>query len=197
MIPKIAIFASGNGSNAENIIKFADKNPGIINIPVVLTDHAEAFVIQRAQNLERSYEIVERGDMSKREHESAILNILEKYSIDWIFLAGFMRILSSDFINRFYNRLLGESQIINIHPSLLPKYPGLNSYKRAFDDGAYESGVTVHFVDSGVDSGTHILQQSFKRYKNDTLETFTNRGMNLEYKLYVEAIEKLFKKVEA
>ena len=187
---RAAVFASGNGTNAENIIRFAKKHPDHLSIPLVITNKPEAGVIARAYNHSIPYMIIPHSPTQDAE----MLQALSSYGIQWIFLAGYMRILSANFLQKF-TKMAGESRIINIHPSLLPAFPGKDAYRQAFEAGVKISGATLHYVDEGVDTGPVILQQEFSRLENDTLESFQRRGMEIEYALYTAFLEQLcFKK---
>lgn len=129
----------------------------------------------------------------KAAHEAAIYEWMNSKNVDWVFLAGYMRILSADFIKKFHDPNLGVSRILNIHPSLLPSFPGKNAYEQAFQAGVKSSGVTVHFVDPGVDTGPPIIQESFPRFEQDTLEDFEKRGLEVEYRLYRKAMDMVSK----
>ena len=190
---RCAVFASGSGTNSENLIHHAQENPNF-EIPVVICDKPKAKVIDRCKDLNTQCLVIPYAG-SKAEHEKNILDALSAYDVDWIFLAGYMRILQQDFLDIFFDAELGTSRIVNIHPSRLPEFPGINAYQRAFDAGVETSGVTVHFVDGGIDSGPIILQKTFPRKTDDTLESFTQRGFALEYKTYIEAIDILLQKI--
>lgn len=179
---RFSIFASGNGSNAEVLARHALKN----NYPLefVLTDKKDAGVIDRMKALDIKTIVIERNHITKKEHENRIIEELSKNNISWIFLAGFMRILSPEFLENFYDPKGGINRVVNIHPSLLPSFPGRSGYKDAFDYGVKVSGVTVHFVDDGVDSGDIIAQSVFERKNNDEIEDFIRRGLEVEHKLY-------------
>lgn len=190
-----AIFASGGGTNAANIMEYAADIPHDLRITRLVCDMPGAGVIEKAESRGVPVSVVpfERDGFdsvadAKRDHEARIMAALEDDRPDWIFLAGFMRILSPDFIARF-----GAGRIVNIHPSLLPDFPGRDGYGDAFAAGVDESGVTVHFVDEGVDTGPVIVQKRFPRKPGDTLETFRKRGMELEYKAYREAIDMILR----
>lgn len=180
-----AVFASGNGSNAENILRHARHYPQRLHIPVVICDRPDAFVVERARQLGVDCKIVPKGE------EGQILNILEERGVRWVFLAGYMRILKPAFLQHFFDPALGVHRVVNIHPSLLPAFPGKDAYKQAFEAGVKTSGVTLHFADAGVDTGPVISQASFERLPDDTLESFRQRGMELEYKLYRDFIDYL------
>ncbi len=185
-----AVFASGNGSNAENILRHAQSRGGGISIPLVICNKAGAPVIVRAEKLGVACKVIERAG-TKSEQEAAILAALKEHDVEWIFLAGFMAILSPDFVAAYKDR------IVNIHPSLLPQFPGKDGYGDAFRAEVPVSGVTLHYVDDGIDTGPVIAQKSFAREEGDTLETFRARGMELEYALYREFIDILAQRAAA
>jgi phosphoribosylglycinamide formyltransferase-1 len=188
---RAAVFASGSGSNAENILRHCEKFPGI-QVLLILTDQPYAGVIERAKKFATGCEVVPRKQgMDKAAHEQAILDVLKKNSVDWIFLAGYMRILSPEFLKNFYDPALGVNRIVNIHPSLLPAFPGADSYLQAFNAGVKIAGVTLHFVDEGVDAGPIILQRAFEREESENFEVFRARGMQLEYEIYSEFLQHL------
>ena len=188
---RAAIFASGNGTNAENILRHCQTLDGI-EIAVLVTDQPYAGVIQRAQQFKVPCEIVARQrNTSKHDHEDAIMEVLKKYDTDWIFLAGYMRILTADFLRHFHDDALGINRIVNIHPSLLPAFPGKDSYLEAYNAGVKLSGVTLHFVDDDVDHGPIILQQAFERDDLDDFDTFRARGMQVEYEIYRQFLKHL------
>lgn len=185
-----AIFASGNGSNAEVLAKRALE----MNYPlkVVISDQPNAFVIERMKKLHLDCVVVEKDKkQSKQDHEFSILEILKKYDVNWIFLAGYMKILSNQFLENFYESSLGVNKIINIHPSLLPSFKGKDGYGDAFHYGVRVSGVTVHFVDNGVDTGQIIAQEYFYREEGDQLEDFKARGLKIEHYLYPSVLDKI------
>lgn len=185
---RAAILASGNGSNAENIVRHAAKYPDKINIVSIITDNPEAGVIARAHALGIPCKVFAKTG-SRAAHEEAILSHLRVLAVNWVFLAGYMRILSAGFISAF-----PPDHVVNIHPSLLPAFPGRNAYEEAFQAGVVTSGITLHCVDVGIDTGRPILQASFPRQADDTLATFRARGMEIEYQLYRMFIDDLVKK---
>ena len=125
---------------------------------------------------------------TRLDHEARIHSVLELYSWSYICLAGYMRILTSDFVNRYPHPLHSVSRILNIHPSLLPAFKGLNGYEDAFQDGVEVSGVTIHFVSAEVDSGVILAQRSFVRLFDDGLAEFRARGLAIEHSLYSEVL---------
>ncbi|MBL7665941.1 MAG: phosphoribosylglycinamide formyltransferase [Bacteriovoracaceae bacterium] len=179
---RIAIMASGNGSNAESLITKAQELETKLNVVLVITDQPKAYVIERCKKHYIPCLIIEKKS-DKSEHEKNILSVLKDFKIDWILLAGYMRILSPTFLKQYPKR------VINIHPSLLPAFPGKSGYEDAFAANVTKSGVTIHYVDEGIDTGEIIMQESFNRMKDDTFSDFKNRGMNLEYKLYQQTLE--------
>ena len=200
MLLKLAILISGRGSNMQAILK-AIKNQSIpINPVVVISSKPSARGLRIAKRFNVKTEIVEsKGFQGSRwEYDQKIMDILsrngmtEKNSL--ICLAGFMRILSPEFIKKYKNRIL------NIHPAILPAFPGLDAQKRAIDSGVRYSGCTVHFVDEGVDTGRIIIQEVVKVRSDDTEETLAKRILAKEHKAYPEAVrliaEKKIKKLE-
>lgn len=184
----IAILASGTGSNAKALIQFATEQG--FNISCLITDNPMAGVIKIADDHHIECLIIEKKG-SKSEHEACILQALKKREIDWILLAGYMRILSPGFVKAFYNQKYQVSHIINIHPSLLPKFPGAHAYQEAYAAEVQTSGITIHFVDEGIDSGKVIVQAEFPRLKEDSFEDFKKRGLALEHELYPKVMEKI------
>ena len=189
-LPNFCLFASGSGSNAYELALFSQEN----NLPLklCLTDNPDAGVIDKMKELGIQTFVVSKGQgMSKTEHESQIEDILKENNIEWLFLAGYMRILSNDFVKNYYDNQLKVSKIVNIHPSLLPAFPGAYGYQDAFNYGVKESGITIHFVDEGVDTGPIIFQKSFERQDGDCLEDFSKRGLALEHKFYPYILNKI------
>ncbi len=181
---RIAFLASGNGTNAENLTKEiqAGRVPDA-EARLVITDNPGAGVIERARKLKVETVALDRKKYpSKQEFEAAIRHELESRDIDLIALAGFMRILSSDFVRHF------AGKIINVHPSLLPAFPGAHGIRDAFEARVKETGVTVHFVDEGIDTGPLILQKKVAVDTGETLETLEAKIHALEYRLYPEAL---------
>jgi phosphoribosylglycinamide formyltransferase-1 len=183
----IAVFASGRGSNFQAIAK-AVKSGKIkkANLVLLVCDNPSAPVIFRAKKLKVKVVLV-RPDIfsAKKDFESKIIQSLKENKVGLILLAGFMRILSSDFVRKYKNR------IINIHPSLLPSFKGGEGIKDAFEYGVKVTGVTVHFVDERMDHGPIILQKEIKVEEKDTLASLEKKVHKVEHKLYPEAI-KLF-----
>jgi phosphoribosylglycinamide formyltransferase-1 len=182
----IAIFASGTGSNAKRLIEFALKN----NLPLthLICDNPKAEILKEPLPI---HKILITANNDKNEYENRLINFLKDHKIKKVFLAGYMRLLSKNFINEFYSYVGNEKAIINIHPSLLPKYPGLNSYERFYKSEEPFSGISIHYVDAGMDTGELILQAKLERKNNENLEDFIERGKTLEHQLYPKVMLQL------
>ena len=179
-----AVFISGTGSNLRNLIKFSKLKKSPIKIKLIISNNEKAKgLIYSKKNKIKS---LVYNFKSKYDAEEKILNNLRKARINFICLAGFMKILSKNFIKKF------NGQIINIHPSLLPKYKGLNTHQRVLRNHEKFSGCTVHFVNSKLDSGRIILQKKVKINKNETAQTLANKILKQEHILYPKALLKIF-----
>ena len=181
---KTAVFISGTGSNLKNLIKFSKYKKSPIQIKCVISDNKYAKGLYYAKKFKIKKKIFRFN--KGQQNEKKILNFLKKNQIFLICLAGFMKILSKNFIKKF------NGKILNIHPSLLPKYKGLNTHQRVIDSKEKFSGCTVHFVSSKLDSGKIILQKKVKVFKNDNSELLAKRVLKKEHILYPEAIMKVF-----
>ncbi len=186
---RVAVFASGSGTNFENLVR--KQHQMGIEIAVLISDYNEAYAIQRAIDQDIDYIVIEREKYAaKAEFESDILNVLKMYDIEYILLAGFMRILSADFVGRY------PKKIVNIHPSMLPDFKGADAIGDAFRAGVSETGVTVHFVDAGVDTGEIIVQVPVSVAPEDTLADLENKIHSIEYQLYPQAVRMVLAKGE-
>jgi phosphoribosylglycinamide formyltransferase 1 len=183
---RAAIMISGGGSNMAALIA-ASREPGYpVEFVGVISDHANAGGLAKAEVAGVPAIAFERKDYtSKAAHEAAILGHLAGLNPDLICLAGYMRLLSADFIGAWRNR------IINIHPSLLPLFPGLHTHQRAIDAGAKLAGCSVHFVTEGVDEGPIVAQAAVPVLEGDTAETLTARVLKAEHRLYALALRKV------
>ena len=181
---KAAVFISGTGSNLKSLIKFSKKKKSPISIDLIISNNPKA----KGLKLGKINEIKRKVYNFKKKYkiENQILSDLKKHKIKMICLAGFMEILSRNFITKF------KGKILNIHPSLLPKYKGLNTHQRALDNNEKYSGCTVHFVNSKLDSGKIILQKKVKISKNDTKNSLARKVLIQEHKLYPRSILKIF-----
>ena len=181
---KTAVFISGKGSNLENLIKFSKKkfSPISINLIISNTNYAKGLKYSKKYNIQKK--II--SFKNKKLAEKYIFKILLKKNINLICLAGFMKILSRNFIKKF------EGKIINIHPSLLPKYKGLNTHKKAIENNDKYAGCSVHFVTAKIDSGKIIMQKKVKIKKNDTVDSLSKKVLKKEHLLYSAAIKKIY-----
>ena len=181
---RTAVFISGTGSNLKSLIKFSRTAKSPITIDFVISDNSKA----KGLNYAKIYKIKKKvfNFKNKNLSEKKLLYILKINNIEMVCLAGFMKILSKNFIKKF------KGKILNIHPSLLPKYKGLNTHERALNNKEKYSGCTVHFVNSALDSGKIILQKKVKISKNETEVSLAKKILLQEHKLYPKAILKVF-----
>ena len=179
----LGILVSGRGSNLQAFVDAINSDRLVAKIGVVIADNPEANALRRVAGLNIPTAVVERKNYAtKQAFEAAIIEQLDLHHVELVLLAGFMRILSPQFINRFPTR------IMNIHPALLPAFPGLDAQQQALDYGVKVSGATVHFVDEGMDSGPIILQEAVPVEEDDNLTTLSERILHLEHRLYVRAV---------
>ena len=172
----IAVLLSGNGSNLKAII---DEN---IDVSFVVSNNPRAIGLKIAKNAN----IPSYSWKNVLELEKEVLKLIIDYDIQLLVLAGYMRLLSKNFVNSLPSKF-----IVNVHPSLLPKYKGINAVKQAIDDCAEYTGVTVHYVDEGMDSGSIIKQDSIKINENDTVESLKDRLQAIEHSLYPDTIKSI------
>ena len=181
---RTAVFISGTGSNLQSLIKFSKIKKSPISIDLIITNNPKAKGLRFAKQFKIKKKIL--NFKNKNFSERKLLSFLKINNIEMICLAGFMKILSKNFIKKF------KGKILNIHPSLLPKYKGLNTHKRALKNKEKYSGCTVHFVNSRLDSGKIILQKKVKITKNETENSLSKKILVQEHKLYPKAILKSF-----
>ena len=180
---RTAIFISGNGSNLKSIIKFSKLKKSPISVNLIISDNTKSKGLEYGKVFKIKKKIF---NFKRKFIEKKIINELKKNRINLICLAGFMKILSNFFIKSF------KGKILNIHPSLLPKFKGLNTHQRAIENKEKYSGCTVHFVSSKLDSGKIILQKKVKINKKDNAKTLAKKILIQEHKLYPMAILKVF-----
>ena len=181
---KTAVFISGKGSNLKSLIKFSRTSKSPISINFIISNNSKAKGLNYAKKFKIKKKVL--NFKNKNLSEKKLLSILKINNINMICLAGFMKILSGNFIKKF------KGKILNIHPSLLPKYKGLNTHKRALNNKEKYSGCTVHFVNAKLDSGKIILQKKVKISKNETEVSLAKKILAEEHKLYTKAILKVF-----
>lgn len=180
----IAVLVSGRGTNLQAIINAIKRGAIAGKIKIVLSDNPDAYALKRAERNDIKAQAVNYKNFSgKEEYEQEVIQQLDNYKIDLIVLAGYMRILGSGFIEKYRYR------IINIHPALLPAFPGLNAQRQALKYGVKISGCTVHFVDEGMDSGPIILQKAIKVKQSDDEESLSKRILKYEHQLLPRAIQ--------
>ena len=179
-----AVFISGNGSNLKSLIQFSNKKSSPISIELIISDSSKAKGLKFAKNFKILSKVFDFNNKSF--DEKKILYEIKNKDIKLICLAGFMKILSKDFIKNF------NGKILNIHPSLLPKYKGLNTHQRVLSNNEKYSGCTVHFVNSRLDSGKIILQKKVKISNSETAKSLAKKILTQEHKLYPKAINKVF-----
>ncbi|MDR1605503.1 MAG: phosphoribosylglycinamide formyltransferase [Streptococcaceae bacterium] len=177
---KLAVFASGSGTNFENLVRKG------LAVDLLVTDKAEAQALKRAETLGiQAYTFELKAFESKQAYEQAILKLLTAHEIELIVLAGYMKIVSPTLLTAY------EGRIINIHPAYLPEFPGAHGIADAWQAGVAESGVTIHYVDAGVDTGQIIAQRRVPRLPDDTLDSFEARIHEMEYLLYPQVLKDL------
>ena len=180
---KTAVFISGTGSNLKNLIKFSKKKKSPISVDLIIsnTRNAKGLKYSRKYNIQKKVISFKNNKLAE---EKIFYFLLEK-KIKFICLAGFMKVLSKNFIKKF------KGKIINIHPSLLPKYKGLNTHKKAIENNDKFAGCSVHFVTAKLDSGKIIMQKKVKIKKRDTIASLAKKVLKKEHLLYPVAIKKI------
>jgi len=188
LLQNLGILISGRGSNMESILKAIKKQRIPINPSIVISNKPNAKGLKIAEKLGIKTLIIDSRDYKNKRtlYDKMVIKELEKNGVTprngLVCLAGFMRIISPYFIKKYKNR------IMNIHPALLPAFPGLNAQKQAIDFGAKISGCTIHFVDDGVDTGPVVLQEAIRINKNDTEKTLSAKILSIEHKIYPKAV---------
>ena len=184
MKKRIAVFASGFGSNLQALIDYNNKHGLNGDIVLVFSNNKDAFALVRAKKNNIKAVFMDPTRYSSREkYDSKIIEMLEEEKIDLVVLAGYMLLLSQEFVHRFKNKIL------NIHPALLPSFKGTHGIKDAYRYGVKVTGVTVHFVDEDLDSGPIILQEAFPIDPDDSVEELEEKIHKVEHKIYPEAVK--------
>ena len=183
---RVAVLASGRGSNFQSILDASERGklPNC-KIKLLIVNKKEAFAIERAKKHNVPYYIIESDNKKRDEFDLKMLEILKSNQIEIVVLAGFMRILSKQFISEY------KDKIINIHPSLLPKFPGARAHRDAIEAKVKISGCTVHFVDEGVDTGPIIMQESVAVDRDDDEHTLSEKILPIEHKIYPKVLDLL------
>ncbi|SDH07363.1 phosphoribosylglycinamide formyltransferase-1 [Pedobacter terrae] len=190
MKKRIAIFASGSGSNAQKLMEHF-KRSNEIEISLVLTNNADAYVLQRADNFEIPTHIFDRNEFYQTDE---VVDLLKNLEIDFIVLAGFLWLIPKNLIHAYPGRM------VNIHPAILPKFGGKGMYgdhvhQAVMAAGEAEGGITIHYVDENYDEGEYIYQARYRIDKNDNLEMVKFKGQQLEHQHYPRVVESLVKKI--
>ncbi len=184
---KIAILASGRGSNAKAILDAIEVGALDATVQCLISNVDEAPVLEIGKNAGLQTLVIPHKGLSRETHEAKLLAHLANFEIDYLVLAGYMRIMTPGFIKQFQGE--NHYRIINIHPSLLPAFLGTSGYEDAYHYGVKLSGVTVHFVDEGTDTGPILMQATFPRHDKDSLADFKARGLAVEHELYPKALQ--------
>lgn len=181
---RIAFLVSGSGTNMANLIQKIKSGEVCAEAAIVISNKPGVKALNRAKELGVPAAVISHKDYATRQlFDEALAACIDSHKIDYVVLAGFMRVLTEGFVKKYHGRL------INIHPALLPAFPGAHAIQDAWDAKVKETGVTVHFVDGGVDTGPVILQRKVPVLPNDTLETLEARIHQIEYEIYPEALK--------
>lgn len=188
VVTKFAVFASGSGTNFQAIYDAVQEGKLAGEAVLVVTDKPDAFIVERAEKAGIATLAIKPSSFSsKSAYEQTILEKLTELNVEWIVLAGYMRLIGDVLLEAFPNR------IINIHPSLLPAFPGKDAIGQAMEHGVKVTGVTVHYVDAGMDTGTIIAQQAVEVVEGDRVQT-EKLIHEVEHALYTKALQQLFLK---
>ncbi|WP_251546141.1 phosphoribosylglycinamide formyltransferase [Limosilactobacillus caecicola] len=189
---KVAILASGNGTNFEELAQQFQQHQLPGELTLLFCNHPAANVMNRAARLHVpafSWTVKEAG--GKQTYEARLLRLLKDHGVEFIILAGYLRVVGPILLDEY------EGRIVNLHPAWLPEYPGLHSIERAYQDHRQQTGVTVHFIDAGLDSGPIIMQERVPIYPTDSLADLEARVHQTEHQLYPQAIKKVLTELTA
>ena len=182
---RVVVLISGKGSNLQAIIDASEKHPGLYEVVAVISNREDAYGLERADKAGISSAVIDHKAYDSREaYDHALMQIIDGFEPELVVLAGFMRILTPEFVRHYAGRML------NIHPSLLPKYKGLNTHQRAIDAGDRVHGCSVHFVTEELDDGPVVLQAEVPVLEDDTTETLADRVHVQEHIIYPEAVRR-------
>ena len=177
MSGRIGVLISGSGTNLQSLIDALEGHP-MGSIAVVISNRADAYGLERARRAGIPAVVVSHRARSREQFDDELVSILRAHEVEWVALAGFMRIITKRLLSAFPGR------VINIHPSLLPAFPGLNAQQQAYDAQVEQTGATVHFVDAGMDTGPIIAQGVVPRLEDDTVDTLQQRILRMEHRLF-------------
>jgi phosphoribosylglycinamide formyltransferase 1 len=178
----VAVLISGSGTNLQALIDGCEGN-SIAHIAVVISNRRDAYGLERAKSKGIPTYWVSHRNRTRDSFEKELLTIVQNHQVEWVCLAGFMRVLTDVFLSQYKNRVL------NIHPSLLPAFPGLNAQQQALEYGVKQTGATVHFVDSGMDTGPIVLQESVSIMDSDDLDRLKEKVLQIEHQLFPKALQ--------
>ncbi|WP_188207969.1 phosphoribosylglycinamide formyltransferase [Alkalibacillus aidingensis] len=188
---RVAVFASGSGSNFESLVEASRQSNLGYEVVLLVTDRLDAYALERASRLNiPTKSFAPKAYATKGEYEIAILTILKQFKIDWIALAGYMRLVGSTLLEPYQQR------IVNIHPSLLPHFPGKDAIGQALKAEVAQTGVTVHYIDEGIDTGPVISQEIVAVRPEDTYETLQKRIKQVEHHIYPKTLAKIMREDE-
>jgi len=180
----IGVLVSGSGSNLQSIIDHRESGLLDVNIRVVISNNPDAYALERSKKHEIPSVVIRHSDFRDREDfDRKVIEVLKDYAVELVVLSGFMRVITPAFLHAF------PMKIMNIHPALLPAFPGVHAQQRAVEYGVKFSGCTVHFVDEGVDTGPIIIQSVVPVYDDDTEESLAARILKEEHRIYPRAIQ--------
>ncbi len=183
-VKSIVVLVSGNGSNLQAIIDHFERKPNIAKVVAVIANEPDAFGLQRAKNSDIEARCIEHRNFASREdYDKALAACIDDFNPDLVVLAGFMRILTADFVNKYLGRML------NIHPSLLPKYKGLHTHQKAIDNQDQEHGMSVHFVTPDLDGGPIVIQAKVPVFEDDDAKILAQRVQEQERSIYPLVVE--------
>lgn len=187
----IAVLASGSGTNFEKLVEYFSANNDYAKIACLISDKGDSLVLKKAERLNIEHYFINPRDYdNKAAYEQQVLKVLQKHGVHLIVLAGYMRFIGAVLLSNYDHR------IINLHPALLPAFVGAHSIQEAYDAKVKYSGVTIHYVDEGIDTGEIIAQESVKLLATDSIEKFEQRIHLKEYELFAPVIEKICIKIE-
>jgi phosphoribosylglycinamide formyltransferase-1 len=184
-VTRVAVLASGRGSNLQALLDNVRWGRLLAQIAVVISDRAQAPALERARQAGVPAVFCDPRGRPREEHDRAMLRVCEAHGVEVVALAGYMRLLSASFVAAF------PCRILNVHPSLLPAFPGLDAQRQAFDHGVKVTGATVHLVDAGLDTGPILLQEAVPVLDSDTVESLSHRILDAEHRIYPRALDLL------
>lgn len=193
-VPSLVVFASGRGSNFRALCEAVASKRLSARIEALVCNVAGAACVEVASEHGITVLEIESRGRTREAHEAAVLGALEKIRCDWIVLAGYMRLFTREFIGKFHDPKSGVARIVNIHPSLLPAFPGVDAYGQALRYGVKVTGCTVHFIGEGLDDGPIVAQSVLDVRDDDTEATLSQRGLEVEHNLYITALRSLFER---